>query len=79
MIRVIGWPLFPPTVVITASGNDIILNWQPTGAPNYLVYRSTSPTGPFDTPIAQTADTTFVDSNVIQSLGSAFYLVRSSN
>ncbi len=79
MIRVSGWPLLPPTVVILASGNDIILNWPSTGAPNYQVFRSTSPFGPFDSFIAQTTDTTYIDENVIQSLGTAFYLVRSSN
>jgi len=78
MIRAEGFALLPPTVVILASGNDAILKWTPTGAPNYTIYRASLPAGPFDTAVGATVDTSWTDAGVISSMGQAFYVVKSS-
>lgn len=78
MIRVEGWVLLPPELVISVSGNDAVLRWSATGAPYYTVYRTTNPLGPFDTPIAMVSDTSFTDSGVFSALGTAFYAVKST-
>lgn len=78
MIRVIGWPLLPPVLVISTSGSDAILRWESTGAPHYVIYRSANPQGPFDVPLAVVSETSYTDPGVIGSLGMAFYVVRSS-
>jgi len=78
MIRAKGLTLQPPTVVISASGNDAVLRWTPTGASQYMVYRATLPEGPFVTQVAQVSDTSWTDVGVISSLGQAFYIVKST-
>ncbi len=72
-------PPIPSGLVITSSGTDIILSWNPiTGVPNYNIYESSvSPEGPwsfFDT----TSDTTYTHYGVINSYEKLFYYVTSS-
>lgn len=78
MIRAVGWVLLPPELVISTSGNDAVLHWSTTGAPHYTIYRTTNPLEPFDSPLAVVSDTSFTDIGVVSTLGTAFYLVRST-
>ncbi|MCB1058686.1 MAG: hypothetical protein KDB65_00510 [Calditrichaeota bacterium] len=78
VIKVRGFGLIPPQVVIAPSGNDAVLHWSDTGAPSYTIYRSALVDGPFDTSVGITSDTTWTDSGVLTSLGEAFYVVRAT-
>jgi hypothetical protein len=77
IIRAVGFPLEPPTVVIYRDGDNIRLDWDDAGAPYYLVYSSDSSDGPFDTLEESTSGLTFS-----QELGAGeqvkFYVVLSS-
>jgi subtilisin family serine protease len=76
MIRASGLSLIPPNVVIRMSGNDIILNWNSTGAPTYLIYSDTVPTGAFTTYEGSSATTTFIDVGVLNTNTILFYRVK---
>jgi|GEM_PF-4673248 len=77
MIRVSGFTLTPPTIVVSMQGSDVKLDWTATGAPFYRVYSALNVGGPFDTLEGTSATTSFLD---IGAAGEAkkFYIVYSS-
>ncbi|MBI5059680.1 matrixin family metalloprotease [candidate division KSB1 bacterium] len=79
MIRAHGSALSAPsTLVISPSGNNILLNWQSTGAPYYRIYAGSSVSGPFTTLLGSTSTTSFTDIGVVPSTAVRFYLVVAS-
>jgi hypothetical protein len=78
VIKVKGYGLVPPEIVIFPSGNNAVLLWSDTGAPAYTIYRSTVSGGPFDTSVGTTSDTTWTDAGILLTFGEAFYVVRAT-
>ncbi|MCC6475972.1 hypothetical protein IT157_02865 [bacterium] len=78
MIRISGYSLQAPDIVVRRSGNDIRLNWSDTNAPYYKVYSATTAAGPFSTFEGSTADTFFTDTGVVPVDLQRFYEVQSS-
>lgn len=80
MIRVRGQAqLNPPTqLTIRPSGNDLILNWQATGAPFYHIYSAASLSGPFTTLEGSSATNSFTDIGGAIGNSIRFYVVVSS-
>lgn len=77
MIRVGGFGLVPPTIVVSSLGSDTYLYWSNMHAPYYHVYSALVSDGPFNTLVGTTSDTSFVQ---IGGAGSdrKFYTVRAS-
>lgn len=61
MIRVSGFSLTPPAIVVSLSGTDIQLDWADTGAPYYHVYSSLNADGPFTTLEGTATTNSFLD------------------
>jgi hypothetical protein len=74
-IAVLDSVLVGPVLVVSSSGNDVILNWQfPDGIDQYYVHRSTSVAGPFTT-IDSTTARTYTDTGILNSQDRNFYYV----
>lgn len=78
MIRAQGFSAIAPQVVILRSDNDIVLHWQPTGAPLYRVYSAAASAGPFTVLEGVTSDTSFTDTGAVAAGVALFYQVRSA-
>ncbi len=79
MIRLIGSSLAAPAaLVIRASGNNIVLNWNSSGSAFYRIYSANNPAGPFTTFEGSTSATTFTDVGAVGSADKLFYVVVSS-
>ena len=78
MIRIQGLPLIAPTAVIQRSGNNILLNWNDTGAPLYRIYSAATADGPFTTVEGTSTGTSFTDVGAITASSTLFYQVRAS-
>ncbi len=63
--------------VATRQGDNIILQWNPNGAASYNIYSSSNAIGPFTNLEASTADTFFIDENILQTQSPKFYQVLS--
>ncbi|MBM3324513.1 MAG: exo-alpha-sialidase [Calditrichaeota bacterium] len=68
----------PTGLVITPSGADAQLRWNPTGAPYYRVYSDAQPFGVFSTFEGSSSDTSFFDLNALSGDTMKFYQVRAS-
>jgi len=67
--------LVGPTLVVTPSGNDIILNWQfPDGIDQYYIQRATTTGGPY-TVIDSTTARTYTHTGIISTQANGFYTV----
>lgn len=77
MIRAVGFPLVPPSVVISRDGDNVRLDWDDAGAPYYLIYSSGDSDGPFDTLEGSTSGLTFSQEHEAGE-HVKFYLVLSS-
>lgn len=77
MIRVYGYSLVPPELVISRSGNDIRLDWANTSAASYEIYSALDSDGPFTTLEGTETDTTFFDTDAVVSGEIKFYQVIS--
>lgn len=72
-------PASPTDLVVHASANDIVLNWQPSpeAGAEYRIYRDSSPDGLFTNMVGDVNATTFTDHNVLnEAAQSYFYIVR---
>ncbi|MBU1920289.1 hypothetical protein KKG66_05550, partial [bacterium] len=77
MIRVYGYSLLPPDLVVSRSGDDIRLDWSDTGAASYEIYSALDADGPFTTLEGTEAGTTFFDDNAVIDGEIKFYQVIS--
>ncbi|MBU1920713.1 hypothetical protein KKG66_07695 [bacterium] len=77
MIRVSGFSLIPPVIVVSLAGTDIRLDWEDTGAPYYHVYSALNADGPFTTLEGTATTNSFVDIDPLAD-ELKFYVVRSS-
>jgi hypothetical protein len=77
MIRIGGFSLEPPAIVISRSGNDIQLNWNDLGTPYYIVYSSLDSDGPFSTLEGTVTTNSFTDVGAVAE-EIKFYIVQSS-
>ena len=71
-------PLAAPTIVIHSDGNSVTLNWNPVpGAHSYQIYGASSPEIPITEPnmLETVIDTSFVDTQSIESFEEMFYVV----
>jgi len=67
--------LVGPILVISPSGNDVILNWQfPDGIDQYYIQRATTTGGPY-TVIDSTTARTYTHAGIISTQASGFYAV----
>lgn len=67
--------LVGPILVISASGNDVILNWQfPDGIDQYYIQRAPATAGPYTT-IDSTTARTYTDTGIILTQSQGFYTV----
>ena len=78
MIRVQGFPLLAPVAVIQRSGNDILLNWNSTGAPVYRIYSAATSEGPFTTLEGISSTTSFTDVGAVTAGSVLYYQVKSA-
>jgi endonuclease/exonuclease/phosphatase family metal-dependent hydrolase len=78
MISVRGWSAVPQGLVISASGNDVVLNWRSCGAPYYHVYEAASWGGTLQF-LSSTTDTTYVAYGAVPAAAKKFYHVTSSS
>jgi hypothetical protein len=76
MIRVTGFGLVPPTIVISPDGNNLRLSWNSVQAPAYTIFSAASASGPFTQYVGSTSDTTFVATAPPEII--RFYTVRAS-
>lgn len=77
LIRAQGYSLAVPTVVINRVGDDIVLYWTNTGAPQYKVYRADTASGVY-TLLQSTTQTSLTLSNVSSAAPMRFYDVRAA-
>lgn len=68
-------PPAPEGLVISVSGDDARLDWQPGESVTYEVFRAENPLGPYATLVGTTADTFFVDTNAFATDDERFYVV----
>lgn len=67
--------LVGPILVVSSTGNDIVLNWQfPDGIDQYYVYRSANIAGPYSV-IDSTVARTYTDTGILTSQDKNFYYV----
>lgn len=67
--------LVGPILVISSSGNDVILNWQfPDGIDQYYIQRAPATAGPYTT-IDSTTARTYTDTGIISTQSQGFYTV----
>ncbi|MBU0690377.1 hypothetical protein KKC97_03625 [bacterium] len=78
MIRVAGFGLQPPLIVIQRENDGVKLSWNTTGAPYYRIYSSANADGPFDTFVGSTDELEFIDAGVLATDEILFYQVLSS-
>jgi thermitase len=78
LIRVEGYGLIPPTVVINCDGTNVKLYWSNVGAPAYNVYSSATVGGPFT--FVQSTTDTFLTVSAANDLSvlRQFYQVKSA-
>lgn len=77
LIRAQGYSLAAPTVVINRAGDDIVLFWNNTGAPQYKIYRADTADGSY-TFLASTTQTSYILTNVGSASPLRFYDVRAA-
>ncbi|MCL4305729.1 hypothetical protein KJZ99_07420 [bacterium] len=71
--------LVGPILVISAVGNDVVLNWQfPDGIDQYYIHRANVSTGPYSV-IDSTVARTYTDPGVISGQDRGFYYVTFSD
>lgn len=71
-------PPNPPQIVIVSDTAHAALYWSPIagGGIQYEIFRDSTANGSFTQLIGTTSDTSFVDSNAVNSTNKVFYLLR---
>lgn len=79
-VRVSGFgvpaPEVPLAVVITVSGDDIILSWEDNGSPAYRIYADTDAGGAFPTLVGETSTNSDTLFGAAASAATMFYIAR---